>query len=204
MENIFEYNNQLVMDSRLVAGMVGKNHKDLMRDIRGYITAMEDGSNLSRLNEEDLGWDESTRVAERRFAPADFFLGSNYKDKNNQERPCYLLTKMGCEFVANKLTGTKGVLFTATYVSEFNRMERIENEKKMIGERNDFGEIASIMKEFRLWAKAMKMPHCQAMEAMTKFFHNTGVPFPEEMVYNAPIKIIPRQIAFWNKEHLEG
>ena len=78
MENIFEYNNQLVMDSRLVAGMVGKNHKDLMRDIRGYITAMEDGSNLSRLNEEDLGWDESTRVAERRFAPADFFIGSNY------------------------------------------------------------------------------------------------------------------------------
>jgi hypothetical protein len=45
--------------------------------------------------------------------------------------PCFLLTKMGCEMVANKLTGEKGVLFTAAYVIEFNRMERAEHEREI-------------------------------------------------------------------------
>lgn len=202
MENVFEYNNQLVMDSRLVAEMVGKEHKNLMRDIRGYINVMEDGADLRRPNGEDLGW-EYQNFNQRKIEPVDFFIESNYVDNKGEKRPCYLLTKMGCEFVANKLTGTKGVLFTATHVSEFNRMEQLENQKQMIGERTDFGEIASIMKEFRLWAKATKMPYRQAMEAMTKFFHNTGVPFPLEMSYKAPIKIFPRQIALWDNETME-
>jgi hypothetical protein len=37
--------------------------------------------------------------------------------------PCYLINKPGCEMVANKLTGEKGVLFTAAYVAKFNEME---------------------------------------------------------------------------------
>ena len=42
--------------------------------------------------------------------------------------PCYLLSKMGCEMVANKLTGEKGILFTAAYVKRFNEMEAAERE----------------------------------------------------------------------------
>lgn len=34
-----------------------------------------------------------------------------------------MLTKKGCEMVANKMTGEKGVLFTAAYVTAFNKME---------------------------------------------------------------------------------
>lgn len=199
---VFNYNGQSVMDSRLVAKMIGKNHNHLMRDIRGYIEVLEDNPILDS-PQEDLGSDYQN-YTQLNFESSDFFILSSYIDNQNKKQPCYLLTKMGCEFVANKLTGMKGILFTATYVSEFNRMEQLENQQQMVGEREDFGEIASVMKEFRLWAKAMKMPYNQAMEALTKFFHNTGVPFPDEMVYKAPIRVFPEQIAFWNRNALDN
>ena len=91
-----------VIDSRDVANMIGKTHRHLMRDIRGYINDLEPSPKLDS---------------------AKFFIESTYVDQNNQERPCFLLTKQGCEFVANKLTGRKGTIFTATYVSLFNEYE---------------------------------------------------------------------------------
>lgn len=107
VEIIKQVNDQEVMDSRDVAKMIGKTHKNLMRDIRNYISDFEPGSKLS---------------------PAEFFIESTYFDQNKQERPCYLLTKQGCEFVANKLTGKKGTIFTATYVGLFNEYQKEHNE----------------------------------------------------------------------------
>jgi len=40
---------------------------------------------------------------------ASFFIESSYLNENNQTYPCYLLTKKGCDMVANKMTGEKGV-----------------------------------------------------------------------------------------------
>lgn len=105
---IFTPNTPEAIDSREVAEMVGKRHPDLLRDIRGYI--------------ENLGIVEDG--AERKIASGDFFIPSTYLDTNKQERPCFLVTKKGCEFVANKLTGAKGTQFTALYVTRFNVMER--------------------------------------------------------------------------------
>jgi phage regulator Rha-like protein len=42
---------------------------------------------------------------ERKIASSDFFTGSTYTDPTGRTLPCYLITKKGCEFVANKLTG---------------------------------------------------------------------------------------------------
>ena len=91
-----------VIDSREVAEMIGKNHKELMRSIRGYINVIEDSAKLRS---------------------QDFFIESTYKNSQNKSQPCYLLTKQGCEMVANKMTGEKGILFTAEYVQAFNKME---------------------------------------------------------------------------------
>lgn len=99
---------QQVIDSRDVAKMIGKSHAHLMRDIHDYINVLEPNPKLDS---------------------AQFFIESSYIDPNNQERPCYLLTKKGCEFVANKLTGRKGTIFTATYVSLFNEYEAEHNNK---------------------------------------------------------------------------
>lgn len=38
--------------------------------------------------------------------------------------PCYQITRKGCEMVANKMTGQKGIVFTAMYVNAFHEMEQ--------------------------------------------------------------------------------
>lgn len=52
-----------------------------------------------------------------------FFLSSSHTNEQNKEQPCFLLTRKGCDMVANKITGEKGVLFTAEYVTQFKKME---------------------------------------------------------------------------------
>lgn len=91
------------IDSKEVAEMVGKDHHKLMRDIKRYIE----------------------QLAESKIGFGDFFQESSYKDANNQTRPCYRVTKKGCEFIAHKLTGTKGTAFTARYINRFHEMEEI-------------------------------------------------------------------------------
>ena len=94
-----------------VAEMVGKRHTDLMRDIRRY---------LDQFNESNLA---SVELGESKIGPSDFFKESTYKDGKGETRPCYNVTKKGCEFIAHKLTGVKGTEFTAKYINRFHDME---------------------------------------------------------------------------------
>ena len=93
------------LDSREVAEMVGMRHADLMRNIDHYIEVISTNAKLRSL---------------------DFFVESTYKDKKGEARKRYDITKQGCEMVANKLTGKKGILFTAEYVKKFNEMEQAD------------------------------------------------------------------------------
>ena len=86
---LLDFHGEPTLDSREVAKMIGKRHRDLMRDIRRYISDMDEGAKLR--------------------SPK-FFIESNYESSQGKLLPCYLLTKMGCEFVANKMTGKKGTL----------------------------------------------------------------------------------------------
>lgn len=81
-----------------VAEMVNKRHADLIRDVRRYI---------EQLNENNIAFVE-------------FFTESTYKDSKGETRPCYNVTKKGCEFIAHKLTGAKGTEFTARYINRFH------------------------------------------------------------------------------------
>lgn len=89
------------IDSREVAEMVEKTHSKLLKDLRRY----------------------SGQLAEAKIGLGDFWTESSYMDSNTQERPCYLITKKGCEFIAHKMTGTKGTVFTARYIERFHEME---------------------------------------------------------------------------------
>jgi phage regulator Rha-like protein len=71
-------------------------------------------------------------LTDSQMGVSDYFIKSSYKDESGKENPCYLFTKMGCEFIANKFTGEKGILFTAKYVKRFNEMEGyITNSKAL-------------------------------------------------------------------------
>lgn len=132
---LLTFQGEPTLDSREVAKMIGKLHKNLMRDIHRYINDLATSSKLS---------------------PLDFFIGSNYKDAKGEVRDCYLLTKMGCEFVANKMTGKKGTLFTAQYVSLFNEYQE---EHKAIEAHMTSDEIAVRNRELNFkeqWLKEME------------------------------------------------
>lgn len=89
------------LTSMEVAQMVDKQHKELLRDIRKY---------CEQLNESKI-------------ALVEFFKKSTYVDGKGESRPCYTVTKKGCEFIAHKLTGQKGTEFTARYINRFHEME---------------------------------------------------------------------------------
>lgn len=102
---VFSFNQVDVVASREVAKLVDVRHADLLEKIGGYIKHLTNG----------------------KFRSSDFFISSTYQDSKGEARPCYLLTKKGCDMVANKMTGEKGVLFTAAYVTAFEKMrEKVE------------------------------------------------------------------------------
>lgn len=96
---------QKTITSLEVAEMIEKPHDQLMRSIRNYIEIL--------VNEESAI-----------LQSHEFFVPSTYINTQNKEQPCYELTKKGCDMVANKMTGSKGVIFTAKYVTRFDEMEQ--------------------------------------------------------------------------------
>lgn len=52
-----------------------------------------------------------------------YWMESSYTDKKGEQRRCFQVTKLGCEFLAHKTTGKKGTLFTARYMDKFEEMK---------------------------------------------------------------------------------
>lgn len=110
---------QLTIDSREIADMLEIKHKEILRKLEGA----KDRKGYIQI------------LTEHQMVPSDYFIPSTYKDESGKENKCYLFTKLGCEFIANKFTGEKGVLFTAKYVKRFNEMEQsIKTGNKSIPE----------------------------------------------------------------------
>ncbi|MET3657887.1 MULTISPECIES: Rha family transcriptional regulator [Sporosarcina] len=107
---VVSINGQLVTDSREVARMVDREHNALMKSIRSYVEYLGQGG----------------------FAHTEFFIESEYEDTQMKKRPSFLITKKGCDMVANKMTGEKGVLFTAAYVTRFEELEKAANAPKVL------------------------------------------------------------------------
>ena len=129
-------NGKLYADSREVAEMIGKRHADLIRSIDNYVSIL----------------------ANAKLRSLDFFIKSNYIDSKGETRPCYKLTRKGCDMVANKLTGEKGVLFTAEYVTRFEEMEKQIKMKTILPNFNDPVAMA------RAWADEVE----QKQKALTQ------------------------------------
>ena len=68
------------IDSREVAEMVEKRHSDLLESIRTYICTLGESNLID-----------------------DFFIKSTYRDTKGETRPCYLLTKKGCDMVVQRM-----------------------------------------------------------------------------------------------------
>lgn len=111
----------IVIDSREVAEMLGKEHKYILRDIEGTDTVVGIIPTLESAN----------------LHSQNYFIPTTYK-AGTREYKCYLVTKMGCELLGNKQQGEKGILFTAKYVERFNKMEEALKDKNKTALPTDY------------------------------------------------------------------
>lgn len=147
------------LTSMEVADMVGKEHKHLMRDIRNYIEEMYQ-SNIGLV---------------------DFFQESTYTDSKGETRPCYEVTKKGCDFIAHKLKGKKGTEFTAKYINRFHDMEDvIKKGTKKISSNKKTSEELEIQK---MRAEAMKL------NAKTRAFKELKAALPKEKLSDVAMEV---------------
>lgn len=180
---IFERGGKLWADSRQVAAMVEKRHGDLLRDIRVYVNAME------KNNESKNGLVDSDG---RKIASVDFFIESTYIDDKGQERPCFLCSKMGCEMIGNKLTGAKGIQFTATYVSQFNAMEQAIKLERFTepyhypAKSTSAGEVASLLTATDRPMIAQRSPGWKRAAQTELTLKHFGIPVIEDFVEKPP------------------
>ena len=90
--------------SRELAELTNKQHTHVLKDIRKYAEMMKE------LNGAGL-------------CSVDYFIESMYIDNKGEHRPCFRITRKGCEFFANKMQGSKGAEFTTKYIERFHQME---------------------------------------------------------------------------------
>ena len=70
---------------------------------------------------------KNARISDGFIDLDEFWKESTYINQQNREMPCYNITKKGCEFIAHKCTGKKGVVFTARYINKFHELEEKGN-----------------------------------------------------------------------------
>lgn len=148
------------LTSMEVAQMVEKEHKQILKDIRRYTQQLNEG----------------------KISPVEFFTESTYIDGKGESRPCYLVTKKGCEFIAHKLTGQKGTEFTARYINRFHEMEGGFQEKVYEIKATSLGEIASFTKEMDRRMERQGTEPWKICEAFKMVSEQFGIRLPDDFV----------------------
>lgn len=120
-------------------------------------------------------------LTDHKIMVSDYFTESTYQDGSGKRNKCYLVTKMGCDFLANKFTGEKGILFTAKYVKRFHEMEdrvRIETES-LSPELQMFKQIFDTVARQELEAQRTRKM-VEATEKTIKYIKAVVVPVSED------------------------
>lgn len=135
-------NNLQVFNATLtsmeVAEMVEKTHDNLIKSIRRYSKYIdESNASLDAVKNDAVSEEDNLKQLKNEVVKAEtidlqeFWTESQYKDGKGQTRPCYNITKKGCEFIAHKCTGRKGTVFTARYINRFHEMEHEITGKRL-------------------------------------------------------------------------
>ena len=97
---VYEKNGKFWTDSKAVAEVFGKEHKNVLQSIKELL--LVDDPEFNELN----------------FQPV------TYTDKKGEARPMYLLTKDSFAILAMGFTGSKALEFKKAYMKKFNEMEK--------------------------------------------------------------------------------
>lgn len=146
-----------------VAEMMEVSHSDLLKklegrkDRKGYIQILGEGQ----------------------MSVTDYFIKSTYITAQNKEMPCYEVTKLGCDFLANKSTGEKGVLFTARYVRRFYEME---HEIRQVPLTENPGKVANLIRILASRMDKQGSAPYKSAEMARMICEQYGIKLPEDFV----------------------
>ena len=158
----------LYADSRDVAEAIERQHKELLRTIRGYCEIL----------------------TESKIALSEYFVEAEYTDSTGRSLPCYLITRKGCDMIANKLTGKKGVLFTAAYVTAFEKMHEQLTAQTAIqhypAKSTSAGEVSSLIKNVRITMERQDSAPRKIAKQTELLLRHFGIPVIEDFVEPTP------------------
>jgi Rha family phage regulatory protein len=106
---VFIESNKAITSSLIVAEVFGKNHADVLRDIR------------------KMECSDEFRVSN--------FAVSSYVNSQNKEMPMYHMNKKGFTLLAMGYTGKEAMKYKEAYINEFERMEQELKKPKALSER---------------------------------------------------------------------
>ena len=115
-------NNYEVVESRAVAQVINKTHCELIKDIYTY------GTNLYNNNVDTF----------------EYFIFSNYTDKDNKKQPCFLITKKGCELIAKYLDKSTHDVFTVQYINIFSKEDLFLIDSIKFYNKNNILTVSSL------------------------------------------------------------
>ena len=147
---------QMTISSREVAEMMEVNHKDLLKKI-------------DNINETF----ESEKIRSQKY-----WTESSYKTEgNNKTYREFQITKKGCEFLAHKSTGEKGIIFTDRYMDRFEEMENklidISTKDKYISEIDIAKAELSLVE---VTAKLLNLNDSSKLALATNIYENHNIP----------------------------
>ena len=174
-----DFHGKQVIDSRDVAQMVERGHNELMKTIRTYVAYLNEGE----------------------IPLVDFFIESTYIDGKGQPRPNFLITKKGCDMIANKTIGKKGVLFTAAYVTAFEEMRQalVAPKRPLLPDGVTFSSAVGFMRLARRAMLDMGSSPVQVGMMMKETLETCGFPVPTSFT-----KQLEGQLSLFDPPALEG
>ncbi len=158
---------RLYADSRDVAEAIERPHNDLLKSIRSYCKYLGEGE----------------------ISQSNFFVEATYTNEQNREMPCYLITRKGCDMIANKLTGKKGVLFTAAYVTAFEQMHKqlaAGAIQHYPAKATSAGEVSSLIKNVRITMERQDSTPRKIAKQTELLLRHFGIPVIEDFVEPVP------------------
>lgn len=116
-------NNQPLTNSKLVAEVFGKNHKDVMKAIRNL-----------------------TEGSAQNCAVRQMFSESTYLNEQNKEQPMFIMNQDGFTLLAMGFNGKKAMEFKLKYIEAFNAMKRQIEQSKPSVPQNYLEALKSLVK----------------------------------------------------------
>lgn len=115
--------NQHLTNSKLVAEVFGKNHKDVMKAIRNL-----------------------TEGSAQNCAVLEMFSESTYLNEQNKEQPMFIMNQDGFTLLAMGFNGKKAMEFKLKYIEAFNAMKRQIEQSNPSVPQNYLEALKSLVK----------------------------------------------------------